>query len=102
MSELANNPISEPEDLNSFHIARQQVDRTTPHLPELKQGLIEFLKSPTRTTTVCLPIELEDASVRNFTGHRVLHSQVRGPGNSGIRYHPEVTVDEMRALWLVF
>ena len=93
-----------PEDLNSFHIARQQFDRAVPYLPTLKLGLVEFLKSPVRTITVCFPIELDDGSVKNFTGHRVLHSQVRGPGKGGIRYHPGVTVDEVRALseWMTW
>ncbi len=92
------------EDLNPFHIASQQFDRAVPHLPKLKRGLIEFLKSPVRTITVCFPIELDDGSVKNFTGHRVLHSHVRGPGKGGIRYHPDVTVDEVRALaeWMTW
>ncbi len=94
----------EAEDLNPFHMARQQFDRAVPHLPQLKHGLIEFLKSPVRTITICFPIELDDGSVENFTGHRVLHSQVRGPGKGGIRYHPDVTVDEVRALaeWMTW
>jgi glutamate dehydrogenase (NAD(P)+) len=92
------------EDLNPFHVARQQFDRAVPHLPALKRGLIEYLKSPVRTITVCFPIELDDGSVQNFTGHRVLHSQIRGPGKGGIRYHPDVTVDEVRALaeWMTW
>ncbi len=92
------------EDLNPFHIARQQFDRAVPHLPKRKHGLIEFLKSPVRTITVCFPIELDDGSVQDFTGHRVLHSQVRGPGKGGIRYHPDVTVDEVCALaeWMTW
>lgn len=92
------------EDLNPFHISGQQFDRAAPYLPQLKHGLIDFLKSPLRTVTVCFPIELDDGSVRTFTGHRVLHSQVRGPGKGGIRFHPDVTVDEVRALaaWMTW
>lgn len=92
------------EDLNPFHIARQQFDRATAYLPDLRHGLIEFLKSPVRTITVCFPIELDDGSVETFTGHRVLHSQIRGPGKGGIRYHSGVTVDEVRALaeWMTW
>ena len=41
---------------------------------------------------------MDDGSVRTFTGHRVLHSRVRGPGKRGVRYHPDVTADEVRAL----
>ena len=92
------------EDTNPYHIARQQFDRAIPHLPELKVGLIDFLKSPVRTITVCFPVEMEDGSVKTFTGHRVLHSQIRGPGKGGIRFHPEVCADEVRALaeWMTW
>src|SRR5262249_25661728 len=50
------------------------------------------------------PIEMADGGVRTFTGYRVLHSNVRGPGKGGIRYHPDVTVDEVRALasWMTW
>jgi glutamate dehydrogenase (NAD(P)+) len=94
----------EPENLNSFHIAAQQFDRAAAHLPRLKRGLIDFLKRPARTTIVEFPVELADGSVQMFTGYRVLHSQVRGPGKGGIRYHPDVTLDEVRALaaWMTW
>jgi glutamate dehydrogenase (NAD(P)+) len=92
------------EDLNPFHIASQQFDRAVRYLPGLKSGLIEFLKKPSRTVTLHFPIEMEDGSVRIFTGHRVLHSRVRGPGKGGIRYHPDVTLDEVQALasWMTW
>jgi glutamate dehydrogenase (NAD(P)+) len=97
-------PAKETEDLNPFHIAEQQFDQATAYMPDLKRGLIDFLKRPARTVTVELPLELEDGSVKTFTGHRVLHSQVRGPGKGGIRYHPAVTLDEVRALasWMTW
>jgi glutamate dehydrogenase (NAD(P)+) len=49
-------------------------------------------------------VELADGSVRTFTGCRVLHNQVRGPGKGGIRYHPQVSLDEVRALatWMTW
>ena len=92
------------EDLNPFHIAAEQFDRAVAHLPHLKQGLIDFLKRPARTVILEFPVELADGSVRMFTGYRVLHSQVRGPGKGGIRYHPDVTLDEVRALaaWMAW
>jgi glutamate dehydrogenase/leucine dehydrogenase len=92
------------EDLNPFHIAAQQFDRAVAHLPRLKRGLVEFLKRPARTVIVEFPVELEDGSVRSFTGYRVLHSRVRGPGKGGVRYHPDVTLDEVRALaaWMTW
>jgi glutamate dehydrogenase (NAD(P)+) len=92
------------EDLNPFHIAAQQFDRAVRYLPELKRGLIEFLKRPAKTVTLEFPVEMDDGSVQTFTGHRILHSRVRGPGKGGIRYHPDVTVDEVRALasWMTW
>jgi glutamate dehydrogenase (NAD(P)+) len=49
-------------------------------------------------------VETEDGEVRSFTGYRVLHNRVRGPGKGGLRYHPNVTADEMRALacWMTW
>ena len=92
------------EDLNPFHIAEQQFDNAIHYLPGLKRGLVEFLKRPGKSVTLEFPIEMDDRSVQIFTGHRVLHSRVRGPGKGGIRYHPEVTVDEVRALasWMTW
>jgi glutamate dehydrogenase (NAD(P)+) len=94
----------EPEDLNPFHIATQQFDRAVAYMPQLKRGLLDFLKRPSRTVIVEFPIELDDGTVRNFTGYRVLHSRVRGPGKGGIRFHPDVTLDEVRALasWMTW
>jgi glutamate dehydrogenase (NAD(P)+) len=94
----------QPEDLNPFHIAAQQFDRAVARLPQLKHGLIDFLKRPARTVILEFPVELADGSVRTFTGYRVLHSRVRGPGKGGIRYHLQVTLDEVRALstWMTW
>src|SRR6516162_9783906 len=96
--------VNGSEDLNPFHIAAQQFDRAAAFMPQLKRGLIDFLKRPARTVILEFPIELEDGSVRTFTGYRVLHSHVRGPGKGGIRYHPDVTADEVRALasWMTW
>ena len=96
--------LESTESLNPFDIAREQFDLAVQWLPSTKRGLIEFLKTPIRTITVCFPIELDDGSVKMFTGHRVLHNRVRGPGKGGIRYHPEVTADEVRALaeWMTW
>jgi glutamate dehydrogenase (NAD(P)+) len=95
---------TEPEDLNLFHIAAQQFDRAAAYMPQLKRGLVEFLKRPSRTVILEFPVEMGDGSVRTFVGYRVLHSQVRGPGKGGIRYHPDVSVDEVRALasWMTW
>ena len=98
------NPSFEGEDLNPYHIGRRQFDKARRYLPDMQRGLIEFLKSPVRTVTVNFPVEMDDGSVRTFTGYRVLHSRVRGLGKGGIRYHPDVTADEVRALaaWMTW
>jgi glutamate dehydrogenase (NAD(P)+) len=92
------------EDLNPFHIARQQVEQAIQYVPDLNPGLIEFLIRPGRVITVEFPIEMDDGSVQSFVGHRVLHNKVRGPGKGGIRYHPNVSPDEVRALasWMTW
>jgi glutamate dehydrogenase (NAD(P)+) len=97
-------PIEPAEDLNLFHIATQQFDQAAVHLPKLPRGMIDFLKRPNRTVVVEFPVELADGSVRTFTGYRVLHNHIRGPGKGGIRYHPDVTLDEVRALasWMTW
>jgi glutamate dehydrogenase (NAD(P)+) len=92
------------EDLNPFHIAQQQFDRASQYLPTLSGGLLEFLRRPGRAIILEFPIETQDGEVRNFVGYRVLHNNVRGPGKGGIRYHPDVTIDEVRALasWMTW
>jgi glutamate dehydrogenase (NAD(P)+) len=91
------------DPLNPWASAAAQFDRAAEFL-RVQPGLIEFLKRPARSVTVEFPIELEGGAVANFVGHRVLHSQVRGPGKGGIRYHPAVTLDEVRALasWMTW
>ncbi len=92
------------EELNLFRIAQLQFDNAAQYLPELGPGLIEFLKSPNRTVTLEFPIATERGRVKTFVGYRVLHNSVRGPGKGGIRYHPDVTEDEVRALasWMTW
>jgi len=101
---LQSPPAASTEDLNPFHIAGQQFDRAVAYLPPFGPGLLDFIKRPDRTVIVEFPVEMNDGSVRIFTGCRVLHSNVRGPGKGGIRYHPDVTVDEVRALasWMTW
>lgn len=89
---------SEQEDLDPAHQARFQFERAAIHLPHLKQGLVDSLVAPKRVTEVNFPIEHEDGSVGTYTGFRVLHSRVLGPGKGGIRFHPEVDREEVVAL----
>jgi glutamate dehydrogenase (NAD(P)+) len=92
------------EDLNPYNIAQKQFDHAARYIPDLKAGLIEFLKKPDRMITVEFPIETEDGVVKNFVGYRCVHNRVRGPGKGGIRYHPDVSADEVRALasWMTW
>ena len=95
---------TQAEDLNPFRIAQQQFDNAVRYIPDLKAGLMDYLKLPDRVIHVEFPIATHDGAVRNFVGYRVLHNRARGPGKGGIRYHPDVTVDEVRALasWMTW
>jgi len=74
-----------------------QVDRVLPHLGPLAQW-VETLKRPKRVLIVDVPIEMDDGSVRHFVGYRVQHNLFRGPGKGGVRYHQDVTLEEVMAL----
>jgi glutamate dehydrogenase (NAD(P)+) len=74
-----------------------QVDRVAPYLGHLERW-IETLKHPKRMLIVDVPIELDDGSVAHFEGFRVQHNLSRGPGKGGVRYHPDVTLEEVMAL----
>ena len=64
----------------------------------LSEGMLAILETPERELTVAIPIRMDDETIRVFKGYRIQHSSVRGPCKGGIRYHPDVNVDEMRAL----
>jgi len=74
-----------------------QVDRVIPYLGHLARWA-ETLKRPKRALIVDVPIELDDGSVAHFEGYRVQHNLSRGPGKGGVRYHPDVTLEEVMAL----
>src|SRR4030066_899549 len=86
-----------------WEMALRQFDIAADYLP-LKRGIREFLAYPKRELTVNFPVKMDDGSVRIFTGHRVHHSTVLGPTKGGIRYHPDVTLNEVRALamWMTW
>lgn len=88
------------EDLDLFHIVRRQFDRAAPFVRPLEgwRGIAELLFEPERTIKVTLPVVLDDGFVHNFQGYRVLHDDVRGPGKGGIRFHPGVDENEVKAL----
>jgi glutamate dehydrogenase (NAD(P)+) len=74
-----------------------QVDRVVPYLGELARW-VETLKRPKRALIVDVPIELDNGEVAHFEGFRVQHNMSRGPGKGGVRYHPDVTLEEVMAL----
>jgi len=74
-----------------------QVDRVVPYLGHLARW-VDTLKRPKRALIVDVPIELDNGEVTHFEGYRVHHNLSRGPGKGGVRFHPEVTLEEVMAL----
>lgn len=91
------------EDLNPFHIAQRQFDAAASRLG-LSEGMREVLRTPKRQLIVAVPTELDDGTYKVFEGYRVIHNIARGPSKGGIRYHPAVTLDEVKALasWMTW
>jgi glutamate dehydrogenase (NAD(P)+) len=89
--------------VNPFETAKRQVDIVA-DLIGLDGGMREVLKHPKRELTVNFPVRMDDGSLRVYTGHRVQYNMARGPCKGGIRYHPQVTLDEVRALaaWMTW
>jgi glutamate dehydrogenase (NAD(P)+) len=88
---------------NPFKIAQQQLENVTKRL-DLKKGIQEVLKYPQRELTVNFPVRMDSGEIKVFTGYRIQHNDSRGPCKGGIRYHPDVTIDEVRALsmWMTW
>jgi glutamate dehydrogenase (NAD(P)+) len=95
--------VKEAPPANPYEVAVQQFDIAASYLP-LKQGIKGMLRKCKRELTVNFPVKMDDGSVQIFTGHRVHHNTARGPTKGGIRYHPDVTIDEVRALamWMTW
>ena len=74
-----------------------QIDRVVPYLGRLARWT-ETLRRPKRTLIVDVPIEMDDGTIAHYEGYRVQHSLTRGPGKGGVRYHPDVTLEEVMAL----
>ncbi len=83
--------------------ALSQLDEAA-QIMNLEPGVHQVLRSPKRTLTVSVPTRLDDGSVKVFTGFRVHHSTSRGPSKGGIRYHPAVDMDDVKALamWMTW
>ena len=77
--------------------ARERLDMVAKKL-KLDPGLVDKLKFPKRALIVSIPVKMDDGRLKVFTGYRVHHNVDRGPAKGGIRYHPEVTLEEVTAL----
>ena len=91
------------EELNPFEIAKRQIDRVGKRL-KLDAGLVSLFKTPKRELTVNFPVKMDDGSLKMFTGYRVQYNDALGPFKGGIRYHWNVSIDEVRALacWMTW
>ena len=91
------------EDLNPFRIAQIQFDMAAEYL-KLDPGLRQILRTPKRVMEVSIPVKMDNGQTKVFTGFRVQHNVSRGPAKGGLRYHPNVTLDEVKALaaWMTW
>jgi glutamate dehydrogenase (NAD(P)+) len=96
-------PARPPENLNPYGFALEQFERAAEHLG-LSTGTRQVLRNPKRQLIVSIPVKMDNGSIRVFQGYRVQHSIARGPSKGGIRYHPGVTLDEVKALamWMTW
>ena len=89
--------------INPLDVAMKQVEIAAEHL-HLDAGICEKIKQPQRELIVHFPVKMDDGNIKVFTGYRVQHNMTRGPGKGGIRYHPDVNLDEVKALamWMTW
>ena len=91
------------KELNPLANAEMQFEEAA-RLLRIEPGLCEMIKRPRRATIVSLPVMMDNGKLQTFTGYRVQHSIIRGPAKGGIRYHQDVTLDEVEALaaWMTW
>lgn len=92
-----------PDELNVYRSADARFEAAAQSLG-LEDGVYRYLKYPSKEITVYVPIAMDSGKLEVFIGYRVLHSSVRGPGKGGIRFAPDVSIDEVRALaaWMTW
>ncbi len=95
---------AEEGKVNLARMAVSQVEKASAHLAGIDPGILEKIKHTKREIIVHFPAKMDDGSVRMFTGYRVQHDDARGPFKGGMRYHPDVDLNEMRALamWMTW
>jgi len=88
---------------NAYDVALENFDAAADALG-LDNDTREMIKYPERVLTVSVPVRMDDGSIKRFQGYRVQHSTARGPAKGGIRFHPQVTLDEVKALatWMTW
>lgn len=93
----------EDTSFNPFKMAQQQFDNIAEKL-DLDSGTREFLRVPRRELHFTIPVKMDDGSTKIFQGFRVQHNDARGPNKGGIRFHPQETIDTVRALatWMTW
>ncbi|MCS7230033.1 MAG: Glu/Leu/Phe/Val dehydrogenase [Candidatus Kryptonium sp.] len=96
-------PAPIPDIENPFESMMQRFDKAAEIL-QLEKGVYEFLKTPALQVIVSIPIQMDDGRIEVFEGYRVIHNYALGPAKGGIRYAPDVTLDEVKALaaWMTW
>lgn len=96
-------PVAVQDELNVYESAEARFEIAAQKLG-LEQGIYSYMKYPEREITVYIPVAMDTGEIKVFTGYRVLHSTVRGPGKGGVRFAPNVSLDEVRALaaWMTW
>src|SRR3954471_11296817 len=95
--------VAPKEELNPFEIAKQQFDRAADYL-ELEESMRSVLRHAKRQLIVSIPVRMDGGETKVFEGYRVQHNIARGPAKGGIRYDPNVSLDEVKALasWMTW
>ncbi len=98
---MTTEPVAAP--INAWHVAQHQFDLAAERLG-MDQGMRRVLREPRRELTVHFPVTMDDGTVQVFTGYRVQHNLGRGPAKGGLRYHQDVSIDEVKALamWMTW
>ena len=88
---------------NPFESMMETFDKAAEML-HLEKGVYEYLKNPVKQVIVSIPIQMDNGEIKVFEGYRVIHDNILGPSKGGIRYSPDVTLDEVKALaaWMTF
>ena len=88
---------------NPFESMMARFDKAAEIL-KLERGVYEYLQQPVKTVIVSIPIQMDNGEIKVFEGYRVIHDNILGPSKGGIRYAPDVSLDEVKALasWMTY